>query len=140
LYLGEQIYEVLPAAFNKSNEEGTQALGRRLKPAGRKAFTSAELLRRKQHPGETMDEFVQTFEKLFERSYGCQGEIDDSFKEILKRDLLVQGLLLRWQKKVLPTAGSFADVLHQARTVEEQQWQLCTRGNHLPVFLHRPLS
>lgn len=101
-----------------------KALDDRLKPAGRKALTSAELLRRKQRPGEPVDEYVQAFEKLFEKSYGCQVGIDDGFKATLKRDLFVQGLMLKWQEKVLPTAESFSDALHQARTAEEQQRQL----------------
>ena len=50
----ESIYEVLQA-----EEKATKALGGRLKPAGRKALASAQLLRRKQRPGETVDEFVQ---------------------------------------------------------------------------------
>lgn len=43
---------------------------------------------------------------------------------MLKRDLSVQGLLLKWQEKVLPSAETFADGLHQARASEEQtpQW------------------
>ncbi len=87
---------------------------------------------KKQRPGESvMDEFVQTFEKLYEKSYGCQGGIDDSFKATLKRDLFVQGLVLRWQEKVLPTAESFADALHQACWTAEDSWQQCTREIHL---------
>jgi len=115
---------VLPSTAKTTHKVATKALGDRLKPAGRKALTSAELVSRKQRPGESVDDFVQAFEKLFGRSYGCQGGIDDGFKATLKRDLFVQGLLLKWQEKVLPTAENFADALHQARTAEEQQRQL----------------
>ena len=45
-------------------------------------------------------------------------------KGVLKRDIFVQGLLLKWQEKVLPSATTFADALHQARTAEEQEKQL----------------
>ena len=124
LHLGgraEQIYEVLPSSAKASFEEASKALGARLVPAGRKALTSAELLGRKQHEGESVDDFVQAFEKLFEKSYGSHSGIDDGFKATLKRDLFVQGLLLRWQEKVLPTAETFSDALHQARTAEEQR-------------------
>lgn len=39
---------------------------------------------------------------------------------LLKRDLFVQGLSLKWQEKVLPSAVTFADAFHQARAAEEQ--------------------
>ncbi len=104
--------------------KATAALGERLRPAGRKALASAQLLSRKQKTGERVDTFVQVFEDLFEKSYGRQGGIDPSFKSTLKRDLFVQGLLLKWQEKVLPTAESFSEALHQARTAEEQERQL----------------
>ena len=65
------------------------------------------------------------FEDLFEKSYGRQSGVDPVFRATLKRDLFVQGLLLlKWQEKVLPTAGTFADALHQARIAEEQERQL----------------
>ena len=43
---------------------------------------------------------------------------------MLKRDVFVQGLLLKWQKKVLPTASTFNEALHQARAAEQQERQL----------------
>ena len=52
---------------------------------------------------------------------------------ILKRDLFVQGLNLKWQEKVLPTAKSFSDALHQARTAEEQEQQLAKDSDELCV-------
>ena len=51
-------------------------------------------------------------------------DVDVTFKGVLKRDIFVQGLLLKWQEKVLPSATTFADALHQARTAEEQEKQL----------------
>ena len=115
---------MLPEESKSSFALASKALGDRLKPAGRKALASAQLLRRKQRGSETVDEFVQAFENLFEKRYGRQSGIDPKFKGTLKRDLLVQGLNLKWQEKVLPTAKSFADALHQARTAEEQERQL----------------
>jgi len=50
--------------------------------------------------------------------------MDLSSKEMLKRDLFVQGLILKWQEKVLPSATTFSDALHQARLAEEQHKQL----------------
>ncbi len=50
--------------------------------------------------------------------------IDDSFK--------ATRLVLWWQEKVLPTAESFADALHQARTAEEQQRQLAAMHKRDP--------
>ena len=50
--------------------------------------------------------------------------MDEASKELLKWDLFCQGLLLKWQEKILSSAETFADALHQARTAEEQQRQL----------------
>jgi len=46
--------------------------------------------------------------------------MDTASKATLKRDLFVQGLQLKWQEKVLPTAESFEVALFQARIAEEQ--------------------
>ena len=96
----------------------------RLQPARREALASAQLLRRKQKEREAVDDYTREFEILFERSYGIRSGMDQESKELLKRDLFVQGLLLRWQEKVLPSAKSFNDALYQARTAEEQERQL----------------
>ena len=50
--------------------------------------------------------------------------MDESSCAILKRDLFNQGLLLKWQEKILPSAETFADALYQVRTMEEQSKQL----------------
>ena len=50
--------------------------------------------------------------------------MDQALKEMLKRDLFVQGLMLKWQEKVLPSATTFSDALHQARLAEDQDRQL----------------
>ena len=50
--------------------------------------------------------------------------MDESSCTILKRDLFIQDLLLKWQEKALPSAETFADALYQARTMEEQSKQL----------------
>ena len=50
--------------------------------------------------------------------------MDESSKELLKHDVFVQGLLLKWQKKVLPSTSTFSDALHQARAAEQQEHQL----------------
>lgn len=64
-------------------------------------------------------------------------------KELLKRDLFIQGLSLKWQEKALPSAATFADALHHARAAEEQDMLLgeLHRGqppDKLPS--HRPFS
>ena len=43
---------------------------------------------------------------------------------MLKRDFFVQGLQLKWQEKVLPSAETFSAALHQARAAEQQEKQL----------------
>ena len=48
---------------------------------------------------------------------------DREWMRVLARDLFIQGLLLKWQEKVLPSAETFADALYQARTMEEQSMQ-----------------
>ena len=58
------------------------------------------------------------------RSYGHRKGMDESSKEMLKRDFFVQGLWLKWQEKVLPSAKTFHDALHQARAAEQQEKQL----------------
>ena len=47
---------------------------------------SAQLMRRKQQPNESVDEFAHDLEKLFEHSYGRRKGMDESSKEMLKRD------------------------------------------------------
>ena len=71
-----------------------------------------------------MEEYTRAFEELFESSYGKRAGMDQASKEMLKRDLFVQGLLLKWQEKVVPSALTFADALHQARLAEDQDQQL----------------
>jgi hypothetical protein len=120
----ERVYEVLPPEEKQTFASATEALGRRIQPAKREALASAQLLRRKQKAGESVDDYVREFERLFEDSYGHRADIDAAFKAVLKRDLFVQGLLLKWQEKVLPTTKAFPDALHLARTAEEQERQL----------------
>ena len=50
--------------------------------------------------------------------------MDQESKDLLKRDLFVLGLALKWQEKVLPSSKDFGDCLHQARAAEEQERQL----------------
>ena len=50
--------------------------------------------------------------------------MDHASKELLRRDLFIQGLLWKWQEKVMQSVSTFADALHQARAVEEQEKQL----------------
>ena len=52
------------------------------------ALLSAQLMHRKQQPNESVNEFAQDLEKLFERNYGRRKGMDESRKEMLKRDFL----------------------------------------------------
>ncbi len=126
----ERTYEVLPREVTESFATAVTALKERLSPVRRKALVSAQLMRRKQRAEECVDVFAHDLEDLFERSYGCRAGMDSDTKELLKRDLFVQGLRLKWQEKVLPSAKTFTDALRQARAAEEQERQLTT--------LHRP--
>lgn len=120
----ERVYELLPASKKGSFDEATQTLHERLYPIESEALVSAQLMRRKQQSHESVDEFAQDLEKLFERSYGCRSGMDEDSKALLKRDVFVQGLLLKWQKKVLPSASTYSDALHQARAADQQERQL----------------
>ncbi len=120
----ERLYEVLPAEAKRKYTDAVGALRQWLHPVKQEALTSAQLMKRKQKPQETVDEYAQHFEHLFDQSYGQRSGMDRDSKTLLKRDLFVQGLLLKWQVKVLPSAKSFEDSLHQARSAEEQEKQL----------------
>ena len=70
-------------------------------------------MRRKQQLNESVDEFAHDLGKLFEHSYGRRKGMDGRRKEMLKRDFFLQGLWLKCQEKVLPSAKTF-HALHQA--------------------------
>jgi len=120
----EAVYETLPADVKGSFSAAVEALRKRLQPPKRDALRSAQLIRRKQQSNELVDKYAQDFELLFDKSYGQREGMDQASKGMLKRDLFVQGLMWKWQEKVLPSANSFDDALYQARIAEEQERQL----------------
>ena len=123
LYLSgraEQVYEVLPASAKDTFPRAVESLKKRLQPVANEALLSSQLMKRKQRAGESVSTYAQELEALFEKSYGKRQGMDLTSKELLKRDLFVQGLSLKWQEKVLPSAATFADALHQVRAAEEQ--------------------
>ena len=120
----EQLYDLLPADSKSTFTAATESLKGQLHPVQNEALLSAQLMKRKQGSGESVDEYAQELEALFEKSYGRRSGMDHASKELLKRDLFVQGLTLKWQEKVLPSAATFADALHQARAAEEHAKQL----------------
>ena len=120
----EQVYEMLSEEERSTFEGAVEALTKRLQPVQSEALLSAQLLKRKQRSSEKVEEYTRAFEELFESSYGKRAGMDQASKEMLKRDLFVQGLLLKWQEKVVPSALTFADALHQARLAEDQDQQL----------------
>ena len=127
LHLGgraEAVYETLPADVKGSFSTAVEALRKRRQPPKRDALRSAQLIRRKQQSNELVDKYAQDFELLFDKSYGQREGMDQASKGMLKRDLFVQGLMWKWQEKVLPSANSFDDALYQARVAEEQERQL----------------
>lgn len=75
-------------------------------------------MQHRQQSGESVDEFAQDLENLFDRSHGNRAEMDEGSKEM---DFFVKEL---WQEKVLPSAKTFSDALHQARVTEQQEKQL----------------
>lgn len=61
----ESIYAVLPVDDKDTFEKASKALGERVRLAKREALSSAQLLRRRQRTGESVDDFVREFERLF---------------------------------------------------------------------------
>ena len=118
------VYELLPAEVKQTFTAAVEALRERLQPARREALTSTRLMKRRQKDGETVDAYAQEFERLCGSSYGQRAGMDPESKDLLKRDLFVQGLRMKWQEKVLPSAETFTDALYQARVAEEQERQL----------------
>ena len=120
----ERLFEVLSKESKGSFQAVVDGLRKRLAPVRREALVSAQLMKRKQKATETVDQYAQEFETLFDRSYGRREGMDQESKDLLKRDLFVLGLRMKWQEKVLPSSESFSDCLHQARAAEEQERQL----------------
>ena len=118
----EVVHEALPSEVKGSFTIAVEALRKQLQPPKRDALRSAELIKRKQRTDEPVDKHAQSFEMLFDKSYGNQEGMDQASKDMLKRDLFV---LWKWQEKVLPSsANTFDDALYQARIAEEQERQL----------------
>ena len=121
---------MLPTSKRSNFDEATQALSERLYPIESEALVSAQLMRRKQQSHESVDEFAQDLDKFFERSYGRRRGMDEASKALLKRDVFVQGLLLRWQKGVLNRSLGFhnSDALTHTKLghliLEQQERQL----------------
>ena len=84
--VAEQVYEVLPSHVKENYVKTTEALQERLNPVEREALVLAQLMHRKQQLNKSVDEFAQDLEKLFEQSYGRRKGMDESSKEMLKRD------------------------------------------------------
>ena len=122
--LSDQLYEILPYKAKSSFSTAMDALKQRLHPVRSEALLSAQLIKRKQKYSESVDEYAHEFESLLEKSYERKAGMDQASKELLKRDLFVQGLTYKWQEKILPSASSFGGALHQARLAEEQHKQL----------------
>ena len=131
----EHVYKLLSPSVKSSFEKASQELCERLYPVESEALVSAELMWRKQLGSETVDEFAQDLEKLFEWSYGRRRGMDASSKKLLKRAVFVQGLLFKWQKKVLQSASTYSDALHQANAAEQQERQLSRMHPHLSLGL-----
>ena len=53
-------------------------------------------MKRKQLPSESVDQYTQEFETLFDRSYGRRSGMDQQSKDLLRRDLFVLGLKMKW--------------------------------------------
>ena len=115
----EQTYELLPSESHDTFTKAVEFFGKRLHPVQNETLLLAQLMKQKQIADETVDSYSQDFESLFEKSYGKRLGMDVASREFLKRDLFVQGLLIKWQEKVKFTIRKFFYALHQARAAGE---------------------
>ena len=72
----ERLFEVLPKESKGSFNTAVDSLKKRLAPARRDALLSAQLMKRKQLPSESVDQYAQEFETLFDCSYGRRSGMD----------------------------------------------------------------
>ena len=103
--------EALPARAKDTFFRATESLKKRLQPVANKALLSSQLMKRKERTRDCVSTYAQELEALFEKSYGKRQGMDLVSKELFKRDLFVQGLSLKWQEKVLPSAAEEQDTL-----------------------------
>ena len=96
----------------------------------------SQVMRRKQLSSETVDEFAQDLQKLFERSYGCRQGMDESSKKLLKRNVFVQGLLLNGKRRSyhLPLHSAMLCIRPEQRNSRSTSCLGCT------PYLGQPLS
>ena len=73
------------------------ALGKQVVPAKREALC----------PQCSYSGLDRDFELLLEDSCGHRASMDTTFKAVLKKDLLVQDLLLKWKEKVTPSKDDY---------------------------------
>ena len=90
----------------------------------------AEPIKRKQQTDEPVDKYAQSFEMLFDKSYGNREGMDQASKDMLKRALLVQGLLWKWQEKVLPSSANTFD---DAPSTKPELLKNYIRGSRTPM-------
>ena len=95
------MYEVLPASAKDTFPRAVESLKKRLQPVANEALFSSQVMKRKQRAGESVSTYAQELEVLFEKSYGKRQGMDLASKELLKSDLFVQGLSLKWQDTLL---------------------------------------
>ena len=98
---------MLPSEVKAPFMTATKALKQRLYPLQNEALLSVQLMKRRQGTTESVDEYAQDLEALFKNSYWHRARMDEASKGMLKCDLFVQGLMLKWQENVLPSATSF---------------------------------
>ena len=120
----EQVFIVMLKDSVCDFHTAVDSLRKRLAPIRREALLSAQLIKRKQKPAESVNQYAQDFETLLDRSYGRRSGMDQEPKDLLKRDLFVLGLTMKWQEKELPSTKDFGDCFHQTRAAEEHERQL----------------
>ena len=78
----ERLFEVLPKESKSSFSSAVECLKKCLVPARRDALLSALLIKRKQLPSESVDQYVQEFETLFDCSYCRRSGMDHESKDL----------------------------------------------------------
>ena len=121
----ERLFDFLSKESKSSFQAAVDGLRKRLAPVRREALVSAQLMKRKQKATEMVDQYAGTLRPyLTTATVGGKGWTRSQKIFSRETELFVLGLRMKWQEKVLPSAESFSDCLHQARAAEEQERQL----------------
>ena len=82
----KQVFNVLPKELVVDFSTAVDSLRKRLAPIRKEALLSAQLIKWKQKPMESVNQYAQNFETSFNLSYGRRSGMNQASKDHLKRD------------------------------------------------------